>query len=400
MFNIATVTPPTRPRGRLAYALGVNYAAMISLAVAVNFMPVFLTALRVEFGNLSNEQLGRIGAVTFAGLVVGIAAVGPFVDRYGAKAFAVGGNLLVAAGLLAVGLCPNYPALLAAMFVMGLGAGILDTVLSPIVAALRPDNRTAAMNWLHSFYCAGAVLAVLAGVAAVKAGVGWRALALAMTPIPAVVGMAFGRLRVPPLVAGGGTPVRFRSLAIRPFFLVAVVAIFLAGATELGMAQWLPAYAEQTLGFSPAVGGLALVGFSVAMTLGRMVVGTLGRWFTAYTLMLAGCGGTVALFLVGCFAPWPEVAVVGCVAAGFTGSALWPSMLAVTADRYPNGGATMYGVLAALGNAGGIVMPWGVGVIADATTMRLGLASAAVCPLLMLGCLLWLRGRAAERVKP
>lgn len=366
---------------------------MISLAIAVNFMPVYLTTLRVDLGNLSNEQLGRIGGVTFVGLVVGIAALGPFVDRYGAKRFAVAGNLLVAAGLLAVGLCPNYLALLAAVFVMGLGAGVLDVVLSPIVAALQPSNRTAALNWLHSFYCAGAIFAVLAGTAAIEVGVGWRTLALVMIPMPTAVGVAFGFLRVPPLVADGA-PVPFRELAVRPFFLVAMAAIFLAGATELGMAQWLPAYAETSLGFSPATGGLALVAFSVAMTLGRMVMGTLGRWYSAYTLMLAGCGGTIVLFLVGCFAPWPEVAIAGCVAAGFTGSALWPSMLAVTADRYPNGGATMYGVLAALGNAGGVFMPWGVGVLADASTMRLGLASAAVCPLLMLGCLLWMRRRA------
>jgi fucose permease len=297
--------------------------------------------------------------------------------------------------LLAVGHCPNYAALLAAVFVMGLGAGILDCVLSPIVSALRPNNRTAALNWLHSFYCVGAIFAVLAGTAAVAAGVGWRTLALALIPMPAAVGVAFGFLRVPPLVAAGA-PARFRELAVRPFFLVAVVAIFLAGATELGMAQWLPVYAEKSLGFSPPAAGLALVAFSVAMTLGRMVMGTLGRWYTPYTLMLVGCAGTVAFFLVGCFAPWPGVAVTGCVVAGFTGSALWPSMLAATADRYPNGGATMYGVLAALGNAGGVFMPWVVGVLADAATMRLALASAGVCPLLMFGCVLWMRGRASR----
>ena len=34
-----------------------------------------------------------------------------------------------------------------AVFVLGLGAGILDMMLSPIVCALQPDHRTAAMNW-------------------------------------------------------------------------------------------------------------------------------------------------------------------------------------------------------------------------------------------------------------
>ena len=63
-----------------AYALGVHYAAMMCLAIAINLVPVFLTALRVDLGGaagLTNEQLGRLGAIMFAGLVGGILLSGP-----------------------------------------------------------------------------------------------------------------------------------------------------------------------------------------------------------------------------------------------------------------------------------------------------------------------------------
>ena len=75
------------------------------------------------------------------------------------------------------------------------------------------------------------------------------------------------------------------------------------------------------------------------------------------------------------------------MAVGFTGSALWPTMLAVTGNRHPEGGATMFGALAALGNAGGIFMPWLVGAIADRSSLHWGLAVSALAPLLMLGLL-------------
>jgi MFS family permease len=75
---------------------------------------------------------------------------------------------------------------------------------------------------------------------------------------------------------------------------------------------------------------------------------------------------------------------VACVLSGLTGSCLWPTMLAITADRYPNGGATMFGALAALGNAGGIFMPWAVGIVADHSNLHWGLAVSAIAPLLML----------------
>ena len=99
----------------------------------------------------------------------------------------------------------------------------------------------------------------------------------------------------------------------------------------------------------------------------------------------------IVLFLLGSFLPNPTLALTCCIVAGFTGSCLWPTMLAVTADRYPSGGATMFGTLAALGNAGGIFMPWVVGFIADRSNLHWGLAVSAIAPLVMLPLVLRLR---------
>jgi fucose permease len=86
---------------------------------------------------------------------------------------------------------------------------------------------------------------------------------------------------------------------------------------------------------------------------------------------------------IGSFLPVPGGALVVCVLAGFTGSCRWPTMLAVTADRYPEGGVTMFGALAALGNAG-VFMPWLVGWIADWRDLHWGLAVSALAPAAML----------------
>jgi MFS family permease len=130
-----------------AYALALCYAGMVCLAIAVNLMPIFLTTLRVDLGGrtgLTGEQLGRISAITFAGLVGGILFTGHLADRWGGKTFSVLGTLLIGVGLALLGISPGYPMVLVAVFVMGLGAGILDMVLSPIIAALQPDSRATA----------------------------------------------------------------------------------------------------------------------------------------------------------------------------------------------------------------------------------------------------------------
>ena len=57
----------------------------------------------------------------------------------------------------------------------------------------------------------------------------------------------------------------------------------------------------------------------------------------------------------------------------------------------------MFAALAAVGNAGGIVMPWVVGWIGDLSSLRWGLAVSAFAPLLMLPLVLVLKSRSVDR---
>ncbi len=376
------------------------YAAMMCLAIGINLLPVFLTSIGASFGqggSLSGEELGRLGAVAFAGLVVGIVTTGPLADRYGAKPFVILANILTVLGLSGMAAAQTFPLLLTTVFVVGLGAGMLDMILSPVVAALNPERRTAAMNWLHSFYPVGAVVTILIGTVALAFDVGWRAVCWLSILLPLGLTLAFLPLRFPALVTASQERTSMRELCARPWFLAALAAIFMGGATELGMAQWLPAYAETSLGFSPTVAGMGLLLFSIAMALGRMAIGMLEASANAYAIMIAGCLLSVVFFLLGAFLENPGWALAACVAAGFVGSSLWPTMLAVVSDRYPDGGATMFAALAAFGNAGGIFMPWVIGFVGDVRNLHWGIATSAIAPFLMMPLILLLvAGRRAQ----
>lgn len=365
------------------------YGAMMSLAIGINLLPIFLVSIQHSFpgasgSGLTQEELGRIGSVAFIGLVTAILVTGPLADRMGTKVFALLGNILLAIGLAITSWSPNYAVLLAANFILGVGAGVLDMVLSPVVSAINPENRSASMNWLHSFYCVGATVTVLAGTAALQSNISWRSACLILMPLPIVLIFALGAMKFPSLTSEGETRTPFIKLISDMWFFGALVAIFLGGATELGMAQWLPAYAELSLKYPQWVGGAALFLFSICMAIGRMGIGALSEKLDPITIMAWGCGLSVVLFLIGSFFPIKIVALGACVLAGLTGSCLWPTMLAITADKYPNGGATMFGALAAFGNAGGIFMPWAVGLIADHASLSWGLAVSAFAPFFML----------------
>ena len=101
-----------------------------------------------------------------------------------------------------------------------------------------------------------------------------------------------------------------------------------------------------------------MLAFSAVMALGRIFAGLIGRRLDPIRLMLRCCWTSAVLFLFACFAPWPTVALAASVAVGLAGSCLWPTTLGVAADRFPRGGATMFALLAAFGNLGGILTPW------------------------------------------
>ena len=384
----------------MSCGLAASYAGMMCIAIAVNFLPVFLTTLSLDLGGpngLTHEQLGRLAGATFVGLVGGILLGGPLADRMGPKPFTVCGHVLIAAGLTLLGLAPGYGTACLAAFVMGAGAGVLDMVLSPIVCALQPHRRTAAMNWLHSFYCTGSAATVLACALALRTELGWRALSLWLALAPLVVAAAFACMRVPALVAEGGVRTPLRELAREPYFLVGLAAILLVGSMEAGLAQWIPAYAETCLGYSRWISGMALLFFSLAMAAGRITVGMLGERVSPYSVLLACCLGSAVLIVVASCAPQPAVALTACMVVGVAASCQWPSTLGVVADRFPRGGASMFGLLAASGNVGGMIMPWLVGVVADTAGMRWGISTATVCPLAVALLLPWMRKRGVTR---
>ncbi|ARA80126.1 sugar MFS transporter [Pseudomonas ficuserectae] len=382
-------------------ALYACYAAMACLAMALNFLPVYLTSFSDTFGGASGltaEQLGRIPAVMFLSFIVAILVTGPLADRGSAMAFILIGLLITMAGLGVVACSPSYSFLLFAVAVMGFGAGVLDMILSPIVAALQPDRRSAAMNWLHAFFCVGAVGAVLIASVALRWGISWRIVSLVMMAAPLFTFLLFLRLTLPPLIDEDTQRDSMPALIRQPFFIVCLIAIFLGGATETGLSQWLPTYVEQGLGYSKEAGGFTLAGFSVGMALGRMVAAVLQEHVPPVPLMLGCCAVTAVLFIVISFPPSPVIAIAAAIAAGFSGSCLWPTMLAVSADAYPQGGATMFSVLTAIGNAGCSIVPWLVGVIINYSDIHIGLLAVMACPVGMMVLLVWMarwsRGKA------
>ncbi len=360
---------------------------MVSLAAATVILPLVMPALASELGGslgLSWERRGRLFATLGASFVAALILSGPMADRSHPRPFVVGGHVLVAVGLGLLALSRGFAGALAACAALGMGAGVLDMVLSPLVARSAGADAAAALNRLHAAYSIGAVAVSAMGSAWWKTEITWRVLPLGLAVVPLAVAARFSILPLPMLWEATHGRGRARDVLAHPEFRRWAVVFFGAGAAMAGLSQWLPALAQREAGWSEAASSGALSLFLLGMGVSRFGVGSLLQRRPADQILACGLGLTVALMLVARFAGSAAMSVVTLVAAGLPCGILWPTALGAASARIRGGGA-LFGWLSAAGNTGCFIAPWLIGVAAD----RIGLRDALPIAVLPGAIALW-----------
>lgn len=347
------------------------YLGMFIQALVINLTPLLFIPLKEELG-LSYEQVGRLVLVNFLTQMGVDLICCALADRMNPKPLTVAANVLSAAGLWLFALSPGlfaspYRGLLLGTVVFSVGCGLLEVLLSPIVNAVPSQRKSADMALLHAFYPIGKVVVIVVTALALHA-LGthrWRWVMLAWTAIPLLNTLGFAIVRLPPL-AEESRRQTLRGLMRRPAFLALVAAMVLAGASEVALAQWTSAFAERGLGCSKLTADLlGFTLFGAGMVAGRLWFGLRGETARLGPLMVAGALLSAAMYLVIGLSPWPAVSLAACAPAGLFVCMLWPGTLSLSAARFPLAGGSMFAMLAAGGDLGAALMPWGVGAVAD-----------------------------------
>lgn len=277
---------------------------------------------------LSKTEVGWIAGAAFWGFGLSTLIGGPLCDVLGMRALsrlATAGHVL---GTLATIAAPAVSVLFAATLVIGIANGLVEAF----------------------------VLTQL--------GLGWQAkMLLLLVPTAVYTVMFTGQPfpRTEGTAAGIPLSAAFKEIG-RPLFLVVWLCMWVTAATELGPGQWYANIFDDVMGSGTQTGVILLVWVNGTMYLVRQFFGDVPHRVSP-TLLIAVTAPVAAagLYLFG-FADTPALWFVAAALLAVGTAFWWPTMIGMTSERFPRGGALLLAIVGASGAIAtaiaGPVMGW------------------------------------------
>jgi MFS family permease len=366
--------------------------ALITSAFSFMIRGDISDALGAEFA-LTKEAVGAIMGAAFLGMAITMVIFAPLCDFLGmgrvlfcawvchltgilGTIFAreIADQSFVQNAVASLGLTAGarYWVLFVSTYLVGSGNGLVEIAINPLAATLFPTEKTHYLNVLHAWWPGGLIMSGLLALFVVnplmglKADpffgfkrevadptgdlqqMGWR-IKMAMLLVPlAIYGLMCLGQRFPQTErAAHNVPASEMFLEVfRPMFLLWGFCMLLTASSELGPNQWQESVLPKIAGVS---GTLVFVYTSALMFGMRFFAGPLAHKLSPVGMLAAASVLTaVGLYWLSHVSGYLTFAAATVFGVGI--AYYWPTMLGVTAERFPKGGALLLGLMGSLGN--------------------------------------------------
>lgn len=375
----------TSPGGRLAAGL-VACVSLLAVGWIGLLIPTLIRSVKLAFGQTD----AGIGVVYFGfalAYALGSFGGGPLTERLGRRRVLGGAVLLAGLGVVGLGVAPSWVVFLGAALVAGTGAGCIDGGVNGIVLDVYRESRGRAMNLLHVSFSVGALAAPLVIGALVERGVPWQAVTVATGIVVASLGVAYAVVRMPSgrrsaAAPGTGNAAEHgrhagRSLLAGPLLLLGI-AIAAYVAAEMGVSNWIVRFLEPA---PLTTATLALSLFWAGLTVGRLVSSAIADRFDHLQFTVVSALGIAVAITAAVLAPSLPVAIGAFFVAGAASGPVFPMIVAIGGDRFPDRSAAVGGSLTGMAILGSVIYPPAMGfmsVTVGLTAAMLGNAVLAV----------------------
>lgn len=319
---------------------------------------------------LTNEQMGVIFSPAFYAFAVAILCSGALIDTVGMRTIHAlsGAGFIVGIGLILLAPAPIGPVvsifdhpgtamLYAGFFILGMSHGFVEGVINPLMASVYPQEKTKRITAVHAWWPAGMILGGLLAVSFTAfLHAHWQAkLALIFIPAGIYLFMALTLIYPPTERATSNVPTSdMWRQAARPLFIVLFICSWMTAAAELGPDQWFPkVMGDLVPQLSPSAGSgvLFLVYTAGLMFLLRVFGARYTHRSPVGTLIFSSVLTGIGLYWLGSLnnTASAAVAITAATVFGIGKTFLWPTMIGITAEQFPRGGALVLSIIGAVG---------------------------------------------------
>lgn len=374
-----------------------SYVGYFTQAVTINFAPLLFVIFHNEF-NISYAQIGTLTLLSFCVQILVDLLAFLFVDRIGFRTSAVLSQFLCAFGLFTMPIFARafenaFWGLSLAIIIYSIGGGLIEVVINPIVASLPEIKKGNGLILLHSFYCWGQFFTVLLSTLALRVfkSEAWGFISIFWGLIPLI--NAFMFLKVPIKSAKLEKKSSIKEFLFNKNFLIVLVLMICAGASEMGMAQWASAFSQEALGVDKTVGDL--LGpclFALFMGIGRTIHGA-GKVKNLMRHMGLNAFLCILCYITAGLCKNPYIALFGCAFCGYAISLMWPGVLSIASDKFNYKSGSAYSAIAVFGDIGCSLASFFTGFIASmplwgSAGLKAGLISNIIYPIIFIVFLL------------
>jgi fucose permease len=334
---------------------------------------------------LTPFQIGLFLAVQNIGFMFGVAVAGTLADRHEKPRILLAGSLILALAFALFYQTDLFWLNLIIMALIGTGSGTFEGVTDPLLLELHPERQGLHINVNHFFVTLGSILIT---VYLIFLEMNWRVSLVQSAAVVLLLAGVYALSRRPAGRDGSDSfRDRLRLLAGDRLVISLFAATVLVVGVELGTTGILTTYLMEHQGFNQTTSKLGLIVFLSGIAIGRLIVGYLSRTERLEQTLLALFGAAVFFFTILYFAGLGQWTYVSVFLAGMAMSALFPLMITLAGQAYPEMAGTVIGAIKVAIPIGGIVLPFAMSLASSAASLPVALAIYPLALLLALGLL-------------
>ena len=356
-----------------------DYASSLGMFVyasSVVITPIILVVISRELG-FGLGAAGAIEAVRAWVIVIILLGSGWAAGHIGLIRSLTSGSLVLTAGFLTYAFATSYAMVLVAIVLVGLGSGVLEALLNPLVQEEHPEDSGKYLNIVNAFFSLGVLITVLLTGDLLTRGVSWRVLVAALAALSGGSALLFvitrsSRTSATPTSSDNQTSLwaHTRDFARKPLFWWYTAAMFAGGGAEGAFTFWSASYIQLHFGAVARAGAAGTAVFAAGMALGRLSSGHIVRQEHLDRLIIASA-------IVGCvvsIGAWAASALwlfwVALFGAGVSIACFWPSIQSHAADVIGGDSTTLFILLSMGGVPGFGISSFVMGLIAERSGLR------------------------------